>query len=237
MIAHYEIDQKSEEWFKIKYGKIGGTRASGLFVKSETLLNELIAENCEDFEYDEDCFESSDMQRGNELEPEARTFLNKFLGINLIECGWLQCKEINILGISPDGITECETIQCEVKCFGAKKHIDVLRKNEIPKEHLLQCVHAFTVNPKLEKLYFIAYRPENNLKPAFIYEINRHTVLDIGLKKQISVEVIGKRGTIINPKIENVTDYKTVQELVEIAKVEAIKIQLEIEKEINNLNF
>ena len=48
MIAHFEIEQGSEEWLKIRYAKIGGTRSGGLFVESETLAIELLGEIIEE---------------------------------------------------------------------------------------------------------------------------------------------------------------------------------------------
>jgi len=216
MIVRYDIDQHSEEWHKVRYGKIGGTLSKGLFIKSDTLLEDVLSELVEDFDLQES-FQSYDMIRGNELEPEARKALNAYLGIELLEVGWLQCEEIPLLGISPDGITECETISAEIKCLRSKGHLRAVLYDEIPKEYIHQCLHYFTVNPKLEKHYFCSYRPENNFKSIFVKELNRDSLIDLGTKAK--------------PNIRRVSDW------VKIAKKEAIILQEQINEKLEQLKF
>lgn len=187
MINYKHIKQRSLEWHELKWGKIGGTLSKGLFVDSDTLFVDILSQRIEDFEPTES-FESYDMQRGTELEPFAIEYLENYLGIKFEQSGWLQCEENELLGISPDGITEDETIQCEIKCFARKKHTEVLLSNEIPKEHIYQLVHAFVVNPKLEKMYFFAYRPES--KKNFIKLVTKETKFNLGTeKKPVNKEV------------------------------------------------
>jgi predicted phage-related endonuclease len=179
MIARYDIIQKSEEWQEVRYGKIGGSSSKGLFVKSDTLLLNLLAELTEEFEPTFDGFESAEMMRGNDLEPVARKELIKYTGIEFLECGWLQSTEHDLIGISPDGITKDETACCEIKCPSAKTHVSNLLGNIVPLENIHQCIHYFTVNPKLEKLYFCSYRPES-IKPMFVKELTRQSNVNIG---------------------------------------------------------
>jgi len=236
MIAHYEIEQHSEEWHQIRYGKVGGTLSKGLFVKSDTLLEDVLSELCEEFDLQEN-YQSYDMVRGSELEPEARKALNAYLGIELKEVGWLQCEENEYIGISPDGISEDETISAEIKCFAKKKHLSAVRANEIPSDNIHQCLHYFTVNPKLEKHYFCSYRPENIYKPMFVKELTRQSLIDIGLKKKVEVKQYGVGGKEIKPKIETVTDWRTIEEWVKVAKLEAASLRVQIEIELNKLKF
>lgn len=182
MINRKDIAQKSLEWHEIKWGKIGGSLSKGLFVKSDTLLIDILSQRMEDFEPSENDFISDDMERGNDLEPFAREYLKEYTGLDFLETGWLQSEENELLGISPDGITDCETISCEIKCFGRKKHFQVLLSNEIPLENLPQIVHYFTVNPKLKKLYFIAFRPE--APNHFIKEVTKETIVNLGTKSK-----------------------------------------------------
>lgn len=216
MIARYDIEQHSEEWHKVRYGKIGGTLSKGLFVKSDTLLEDVLSELCEEFDLQEN-YQSYDMIRGTELEPEARRSLNAYLGVELNEVGWLQCEENEYLGISPDGITDCETISAEIKCPNAKKHLSTIRANEIPSDNVHQCLHYFTVNPKLEKHYFCSYRPENIYKPMFVKELTRDSLVNLGTKAKPIL--------------------KTINEWVEIAKLEAKDLKEQIEIELNKLKF
>ena len=180
MINHKNIKQKSLAWFELKWGKIGGILSAGLFVKSDTLLIDLISQRMEQVEIEEEGFVSKAMERGNELEPLARVFLEKYYGVKFIETGWLQSEENELLGISPDGISECEKFACEIKCLGRKKHMETVLNQEIPLDFINQLIHYFTVNKKLETLYFICFRPE--AVKHFQVVLNRKSILNIGTK-------------------------------------------------------
>jgi hypothetical protein len=216
MQFRYDIEQGSLEWFELKHGKIGGTRAKGLFIKSDTLLLELLAEHTEPFDEDaEDTFKSDAMERGTYLEPQARIELGKYSGIEFLECGFIESDD-ELLGISPDGISECETIQCEIKCLGAKNHLKLCLKDEIPNEFIPQLIHAFAVNSKLKKMYFCAYRPES-IKQIFVKELNRNSLVNIG--------------TEAKPVI------KAIHELVLVIQRESKFLKEQIEISINKLKF
>lgn len=210
------VEQGSIEWHEARYRKIGGSASKGLFVKTDTQLIELIAEHLEDFE-DVDNFQTFDMQRGTELEPYALEELKKYTGIEFKSAGWLQSEEVEILGISPDGISDDDRFSCEIKCPAKKKHTETILNDEIPLDNLHQCIHYFTVNPKLDKHYFCSFRPENNIKPLFVKELTRDSVVNLGTKAK--------------PVL------KTVQEWTEIAIQEAKKLEEQIKTEIEKLNF
>tara|TARA_R110002051_G_scaffold1751_1_gene9820 strand:+ start:1054 stop:1761 length:708 start_codon:yes stop_codon:yes gene_type:complete len=230
------IEQGTIEWHETRYRKIGGTKNKGLFVNSDTLLITLLGDFLEDFE-DVDNFTSEAMQRGNDLEGPARNELNAYTGLQFNDAGWLQCEEIPLLGISPDGITDDDRFSAEIKCFGKDKHTRTIIEDIIPKDHINQCLHYFVINPKLEKHFFAAFRPENKLVPLFVKSMTRETVLDIGWTKKIEVEVLGKKGTPIKPKIVTVPDLKTVNEWVVIAKEKAKELQIDINSAIEGLKF
>jgi len=215
MKVHYDLIQQTQDWFEIKWGKIGGSTSAGLFIKSDTLMLNLLAERTEQFQLT-DSFSSAAMDRGNELEPEARQELELYTGLKFKECGWMQCEEIEILGISPDGITECETIHCEIKCPGAKKHIETCLADEIPLDHIAQLIHYFTVNPKCETVYFVSYRPES-IKPLFVKTLGRFSDVNIGTKA---------RPVMIS-----------VDDAVKRAKIEAKAVMVQIEECIEKLSF
>lgn len=214
---YFEIEQHSLEWHEIKHGKIGGTRAKELFVKSDTLLLRLLSEHIEPFDEDyEDSYKSDDMERGNFLEPQARIELEKYTGLKFYECGWIQ-SDNKLLGISPDGITLDKKVQCELKCLNAVNHLKICLENEIPLDKINQCVHAFTVNDKLEIFYFASYRPENELKPLFVKKLTRESIVNNGTKaKPIMV---------------------SISDLVTQSIKEAELLEKQIEQSINKLSF
>ena len=216
-VYHFNIEQNSTEWFGLRHGKIGGTRAKELFVKSDTLFYKLLAEAIEPFDEDsEDGFQNEAMERGNYLEPQARIELQKYTGLEFIECGWIQ-SENELMGISPDGITADLTVQCEVKCPQPIAHLKMCVSDAIPLEYINQCVHAFTVNDKLEKLYFISYRPECEIKPLFVKELTRESLVN--------------NGTIAKPVLWD------IEAMVVESIFQAELLQKQIKETINKLKF
>jgi putative phage-type endonuclease len=212
MEAHFNIEQGSYEWHEIRHGKIGCTASKGLFVKSDTLLYELLAEKTESF-IEEESYISDDMIRGMQLEPEARQWANENYQTEFIECGWIQ-SDIELLGISPDGITADFTQAIEIKCPQAKRHIQTVIENDIPLDNLHQCLHYFTVNDRLERLHFISYRPES-IKPTFTKTLTRESIINLGTKAK--------------------PDLRVVQEWVEIAKNNAIELQNQLNQSLSKL--
>jgi exodeoxyribonuclease (lambda-induced) len=218
MEVHFGIEQKSVEWFDIKHGKVGGTRAKELFIKSDTLFFKLLAEHVEPFDEDtmEEGYQSEAMERGNEYEPQALLELSKYSGFNFLPCGWIQ-SDNEILGISPDGITADFKVMAEVKCPQPIAHLKMVVADEIPLEYINQCVHSFTVNDKLETLYFCSYRPECSIKPLFVKTLTRESLVNNGTKAK--------------PVMVSVND------LVTQSIAEAEVLQKQIKETINQLNF
>lgn len=211
----HNIEQRTYEWHQLKHGVIGGTLAKGLFVKSDTLMIDLLSQKLEDFDY-EDGYISFDMQRGIDLEPQAREELSKEIFVQFDEVGFITHDTIDILGISPDGISSDGTIQCEIKCPAAKKHTSTILANDIPSDNIHQVLHAFVVNDKLESLFFCSYRPENHIKSLWYKEIKRTSEIDLGTKSKPQV--------------------KTVQEWVDIALNEAKQLQEDLDSAMKKLN-
>lgn len=216
MIPHFQITQGQDEWHKLRYGKIGGTRSKGLHVKSDTLFYEVLSELAEKYETDFDEYISPAMLRGMSLEPDARRELSKYTGIDFLECGWLQCEENELLGISPDGINKELTVCCEIKCPESVKHTRTIDTNKTPSDNLHQVLHYFTVNPLLEYCYFCSYRPES-IKKIFVERFNRNSKVDLGTKAKPVV--------------------KTIQEWVNVSHVEAAILKIQLSQAILNLQF
>ena len=207
--------QGSEEWHEARRAKITGTRSKGLFVPSDTLLFELAVEYTGDEL--EPVYETYQMTRGTELQPLAMAELSKAIDVEFKEVGFCLDESLPILGVSPDGLSECQTVMCEIKCPGAKKHIQTCLEDDIPSDNIHQCLHYFTVNPKLEKLYFCSYRPEQKLRPLFFKLLTRESMVNLGTKA--------------TPKMYTVT------KAVEIARKEAISINKQLNEAVDKLKF
>jgi hypothetical protein len=235
MKAHYDIEQRTEEWHQLKWGKIGGTLASGLFVDSDTLLIGILSQLTEDFQLSDDGFISSAMQDGIDKEPYAIQALCDYTGISFSNCGWLQSESNPLLGISPDAITDDEETSAEIKCLGKTNHMKVIMGGTISKDHIHQNIHYFTVNPKLKRHFCCYYRPENKIKPLFVIELTRDSLVDIGWSRK--GKVTEDRGHGVKEYVSTEADVRTVQEWVDLAIENSELLQVKIDESIKQLNF
>jgi len=215
MKIYHNLEQGSAEWFEMKHGKIGGTRSKQITVKTDTLLIELLVELTEPYDEDAESYKSDAMENGSYLEPQARLELSKYTGVEFIEVGWIQ-SDNPLVGVSPDGISKCATIGCEIKCPEAKEHLRTCLADDIPLKHIDQCIHNFLVNPKLETFWFMSYRPES-VKQMFVKSLNRESLVNIGTNAK--------------------PIFKTIKEVVDLHTSEIEKLQIKINESINKLNF
>lgn len=213
MIVHWDLEQRTEAWHQLRYGKVGGTDSKRLFAKGNDLEMELLAARLEEFTPERDGYINDAMQRGIDLEPFALMALKRYAKIDFKVPGWIQ-SDIGILGISPDGLSECIRFAAEIKCLGKKNHTICVVTQKIPLDYVYQCTHYFTVNPKLEKLYFMSFRPES-VHNIFIQEVTRKTSFNYGTEKTPAMAF--------------------VQDVVDKAKEAAIDIEANIESKLKEL--
>lgn len=232
MKIHWKLQQGTEAWHRERYGKIGGSSSKGLFVDSDTLFIDILSQKLEDFEMDEDSYISSDMLRGYEMEPLHRREMSKYAGVEFLEAGWIQSKH-PLLGISPDGLTKDAKISAELKCPGRKRHAETLLGGVIPSDHICQCIHYFTVNPKLEKHYFGSFRPESKY-PLFVRTLTRDSLVDIGWTKKGKIKE--DRGFGLKEYVSSEPDLRTVQDWVNLALDRANILQNKLTESLINLN-
>jgi putative phage-type endonuclease len=215
-----EREQGTIEWKEERYGHIGGTSLADLMVKKpieeSALFDTLIAAHTEPF-IDEETFINKAMERGTELEPEARSEASKYFDLEFLEFGTCKREGYPMSHCSPDGFTSDFKDGLEVKCPSASTHIKYCRSGEIPKEYIWQVVNYFFINSDLERLHFVSYRPENTIKPLFVKTVTRESLTDMGTKAK--------------PKME------TIQYLVEEAEIKSLTISAMVGKEIEKLRF
>lgn len=113
MIIH-NMEQRSEEWFAIKKGKLGASHAQAIQAQGkglDTYILELMAEY-----YSNGVTESytnENMERGNELEAQARAIYELETGNEVQEVGFVEYD--SYVGCSPDGLVGEDGL-VEIKC-------------------------------------------------------------------------------------------------------------------------
>lgn len=129
------IEQGSPEWFEQRRGKVTASRIADIMAKtksgySTSRQNYLMQLLCERLTGKvEESFKSSAMQRGNDLEPEARNWYQLETGEIVEQISFIDHPNIDDAGASPDGLVGNEGL-IEIKCPNTATHIETLRSKK-----------------------------------------------------------------------------------------------------------
>ena len=127
--------QGTPAWFEQRRGKVTASRIADLMAKtksgySTSRQNYLMQLLCERLTGKiEESYKSAAMQRGNDLEAEARNWYQLETGESVEEVSFIDHPKINFAGASPDGLVGAEGL-IEIKCPNTATHIETLRKKE-----------------------------------------------------------------------------------------------------------
>lgn len=183
----HDVIQGSDDWKDLRKGLITGSKigscitgtkklsAAGMKTAAKNIVAELYSQ-------DEESYKSGFMQRGNDMEQDARDVFEMIYDCEVTELGFITLKDTN-LGVSPDGIIPKLKAGVEFKCPMCKTHIDYLCEGVLPKEYQAQ-VHYNMYVTGFKKWYFMSYYPD--LKP-FILEVSRTEEWDELIKKAVAL--------------------------------------------------
>jgi putative phage-type endonuclease len=164
-------EQRSEEWFAARAGRVTGSRAADVMAKIKSgeaaarrdYRLQLAVERITGKPMDQGGFVTADMQRGIDLEPKARqAFIDKS-GLPVAETGFVVRDDMPI-GCSTDGdLSDFEGI-LEIKCPKSATHIEYLKGKRIPPKYVWQVTHnVFTTGAKYA--HFVSY---DDRLPAYL---------------------------------------------------------------------
>lgn len=189
----YKLDQKSDDWFLLRKGKITGTdlkRLLGGQKAKDTLFYEKIAERLMTGLVGDE----SAMSRGNRLESEAIKVFEKEMGKIVETFGFCQSDENDSIGYSPDGLIQNNGVYdegVEVKSLMGTNYIKAWFEDEIPEEYYPQIIQSFIVNPELRIVWFVLYNPQIQIHPIHIVSVYRKAVEeDIEKYKKQEIEFL-----------------------------------------------
>jgi len=156
MIIHEDLVQLSDEWFDLKKGKFSGTDfttvANGKPATRKTLCYKKAAEIITG-EYAESTFRNFNMDRGIEMEEEARMAFDLEVGVETREVGFIELSQY--AGVSPDGLIG-DYAGLELKCKDAHTHLECLLKGD--NKYKWQIQGALFVSGR-SIWYFASYNP------------------------------------------------------------------------------
>jgi hypothetical protein len=164
------MEQGTDEWHNAKLGVPSAskfseiiTRVKGELSKSRTayayrLALEMIAGK------PIETFSSKSMQRGIEMEPEARDFFQLITGLTVHQVGFCFKDDRMDRGASPDGLIG-ESEGAEIKCPELSTHCKWMAEDKLPGEHFHQVQGNMYITGR-DKWHFFSYFP--GVKPFHI---------------------------------------------------------------------
>lgn len=135
-------DQRTDEWFAAKLGKVGASCVYQVMTKGggatrKNYMMQLLCERLTGVSGGPDLSRNPAVQRGVELEPVARSAYEIDKGVMTAEVGFIEHPEIAGFGASPDG-TVAEDGLLEIKCPNTAQHIETLQNGTIDTKYIWQ---------------------------------------------------------------------------------------------------
>lgn len=157
-------EQETEGWMLARAGNFTASRSADLMAKTRsgpsasranliaTLAVERITGECVA------TYTNAAMQRGTELEAEARDAYSFERGVSVAETGYVKHPTLAHVGASPDGLVGDEGL-VEIKCPASmQKHLDALRTGAHAVEYRWQLQHQMMVTGR-EWVDAVSYDP------------------------------------------------------------------------------
>jgi putative phage-type endonuclease len=136
------LEQRSDEWFAVRCGKVTASRVSDVIAKTKSgwgasranYMAQLIAERLTGEVADS--YSNSSMQWGIDHEDEARVSYEFYENAKVQEIGFVQHHDLES-GASPDGLVGDDGL-IEIKCPNTATHIQTLLDQKIPQKYETQ---------------------------------------------------------------------------------------------------
>ncbi len=183
-----DMSQRSDEWVKIRLGKVTASRIADVTAKTKTgwsasranYMAELLSERLTG--EPRDTFTNAAMQWGTDMEPQARRVYEFMEGVEVQEVGFVPHPTIGMSGASPDGLVG-DLGLVEIKCPNTATHIETLLGAPIDAKYLkqMQWQMACTRREWCDFVSFDPRLPERmqihiqrvNVDPSFIREMEK----------------------------------------------------------------
>jgi putative phage-type endonuclease len=136
------MEQRTEEWFAARCGKVTASRVADIIAKTKTgasasrdnYLAQLVCERMTG--KPAESYSNSAMQWGTDTEPFARAAYEARMDLLVTEVGFIDHPWIPMSGASPDGLANEGMV--EIKCPNTATHIDTLLSRTVPAKYITQ---------------------------------------------------------------------------------------------------
>lgn len=178
----HNLQQGTDEWFDVRKGKMTASNAytisvagKGLDTYVKTIVADIFASQ------KEESYKSKAMERGNELEAQARSIYELSNDVDIEEVGFIEYSEF--VGCSPDGLINDDG-GIEIKCINNKDYFQLLLDEEKPDvSHIWQVQMCLMLTGR--KWWDLVYYNPNFKQSTYITrlfpEIDRFEKLKVGL--------------------------------------------------------
>jgi hypothetical protein len=186
-------EQRSEEWYRLRAGSIGGTRFGQVISgRKNRLVYDLLEEMLNGYAEMDD-FTSDDMQYGIDNEPMARQLYSAQSGIEFQEVGLIQSDQSAIHHASPDGINLERGIVLEIKCTQTGS-VHIQRFFEGPEStHAGQNTNYFAVSDEIKEVHWVSFCPNRPERPLVVHILKREQFLNDVFSGRQKVQQIEKQ--------------------------------------------
>lgn len=186
----HNCKQRTEEWYKLKLGKIGGSNAHKLTTKTkfDSYYYELLAETITRIR--SEMFINDSMQWGIDNEDFAIEWYSNKTNLDISICGFVELQD-TIFGCSPDLLVLAHEGMGQIKCPNSKNHLLYIDKGP-DKEIIYQMQwEMYICNTNWND--FITYDPRVKGLEGYIIRIDRDENI---------IEELAHHGNLMQLKIE-----------------------------------
>ena len=171
-----DCEQGSEEWLAARLGIPTATGFENIVTatgkKSASYIKYMAELIEESILGGGDTFKSGFMERGNQLEPQARAAYEFLTGNDVIQVGSVYLNEDREIMVSPDGLIPSLKKGLEIKCPKMSTHIRYLLEGGVPAEYVIQ-VQANLWVTGYETWDFVSYCPEYQKQTLYLFTAAR----------------------------------------------------------------
>ena len=137
------MDQRTDEWFAARLGKVTASRVADVIAKTKTgpsasrenYATQLVLERLTNKQAES--YTNSAMQWGTETEPMARQAYELKRGLFVNETGFVDHPTIEMCGASPDGLVGADGL-IEIKCPNSATHMETILTQKVPAKYIPQ---------------------------------------------------------------------------------------------------
>ena len=185
------IEQRTDEWFAARIGKVTASRVADVIAKTKTgysatrdnYMAQLVCERLTGQKGES--FTNAAMQHGTETEPLARLSYEVAQNVLVDEVGFVPHPSIEMAGASPDGLVNDDGL-LEIKCPNTATHIETLLSQTVPGKYNTQMQFQMACTGR-KWCDFVSF---DNRLPAELQLFVKRVPRDDVFIKQIEAEIV-----------------------------------------------